>query len=113
MEELTVAEAKAALQAAKERERAARFVRAEQVRREFTIKVAEANKKFKLAENAKLACMIGRTVAEVEFLTEAEGTIRFKFDDGIEFFVTASGDDATYISFGFEGEDNGQKHTTP
>ena len=54
------------------------------------------------AENDKLIRMVGLVVESVTYDTKDEGAITFKFTDGTKFSLSASGDDATHISFGYE-----------
>ncbi len=61
----------------------------------------EVGQTVQAEQTAFCSRMNGLTVRSVEFLATDEGILIFKFTDGTEFRIAASGDDATSIGYWF------------
>lgn len=102
MKALTVTEAEEILRKARQAEHDKKFAAETELKAKEAARIAAADVAFRLAENAKLAAMVGLEVSSVNYDTAGEGTISFTFTNGTVFSVSASGDDATCITYGFE-----------
>lgn len=102
MKTVTVAVAEELLRKARDKETKTRIAKDIRNRVLAAKRITEAAAKYKAKEDASLARMIGKTVQNVEYFGAGEGTVKFTFSNTEVFYITASGDDATYIEYGFE-----------
>ncbi len=63
------------------------------------LRAKRSAEKAAAAESRKLSRIVGLTVTKTEFLPSSEGVVRITFTDGTVFELSASGDDATYVTY--------------